>query len=630
MAALAFIRGSYAKYQLGANPKVWFTQLSSIFASTSILDYDCIVRGMGVSSSDIDTYCPLARLRNYDNTAAMAQGVLDRSGKAYGRTGKVMNKVGEVSDLLMKPIGMMDRFVVSRLFGACQVQVEKNGGAKVGTEENKIEAGKLLEKVIFETQQNSIATERSGAMRSSNEILRTLTMFTSDSMKVIGRVISAYGEVSVLKARIKAETDADAKSELQARLKKAQKKLAKSSAALAMTAIFMALIAQAFRWLYKKDDEEDNIPLNMTLDAVGNLFGGLPLVKDAYAKLVEGYDLDNYAYSAVNDLLDGAKNLMTTAGNVFSKEASSQEVALGIKNFIYSIGQATGIPVRNIYNVFYGLTKRFNGEAAYKIDNVFYEKNYKNDFYKAIESGDTEMATFIMSLLYNERMGENMSATTHSELYSLSAKGFKVIPKSVASSITIDGQEYELSEAEIAAVRANYSTAQSGLEKLFANASYSALTDELKADAVNYLYDLYYDQAIEETLGVDRGNGALVAKAVGADTLALLYVATKGLESDKDKNGNTVSGSKRKKVLAAIKKLNIPAQQKLLLLCAKGYSIQDGDIKGYSAEKAKKYLLNYLLRLTSLTKEQKAELAVLCGFEVKNGKIVQKTSTKQN
>ena len=240
------------------------------------------------------------------------------------------------------------------------------------------------------------------------------------------------------------------------------------------------------------------------------------------------------------------------------------------------------------------------------------------------------MATFIMSLLYNERMGENMSATTHSELYSLSAKGFKVIPKSVASSITIDGQEYELSEAEIAAVRANYSTAQSGLEKLFANASYSALTDELKADAVNYLYDLYYDQAIEETLGVDRGNGALVAKAVGADTLALLYVATKGLESDKDKNGNTVSGSKRKKVLAAIKKLNIPAQQKLLLLCAKGYSIQDGDIKGYSAEKAKKYLLNYLLRLTSLTKEQKAELAVLCGFEVKNGKIVQKTSTKQN
>lgn len=630
MAALAFIRGSYAKYQLGANPKVWFTQLSSIFASTSILDYDCIVRGMGVSSSDIDTYCPLARLRNYDNTAAMAQGVLDRSGKAYGRTGKMMNKVGEVSDLLMKPIGMMDRFVVSRLFGACQVQVEKNGGAKVGTEENKIEAGKLLEKVIFETQQNSIATERSGAMRSSNEILRTLTMFTSDSMKVIGRVISAYGEVSVLKARIKAETDADAKAELQARLKKAQKKLAKSSAALAMTAIFMALIAQAFRWLYKKDDEEDNIPLNMTLDAVGNLFGGLPLVKDAYAKLVEGYDLDNYAYSAVNDLLDGAKNLMTTAGNVFSNEASSQEVALGIKNFIYSIGQATGIPVRNIYNVFYGLTKRFNGEAAYKIDNVFYEKNYKNDFYKAIESGDTEMATFIMSLLYNERMGENMSATTHSELYSLSAKGFKVIPKSVASSITIDGQEYELSEAEIAAVRANYSTAQSGLEKLFANASYSALTDELKADAVNYLYDLYYDQAIEETLGVDRGNGALVAKAVGADTLALLYVATKGLESDKDKNGNTVSGSKRKKVLAAIKKLNIPTQQKLLLLCAKGYSIQDGDIKGYSAEKAKKYLLNYLLHLTSLTKEQKAELAVLCGFEVKNGKIVQKTSTKQN
>lgn len=630
MAALAFIRGSHAKYQLGANPKVWFTQLSSIFASTSILDFDCIMRGMSISSSDIDRYCPLARLRNYDNTAAMAQGVLDRSGKAHGRTGRLMNKVGEISDLLMKPIGMVDRFVVSRLFGACQVQVEKNGGAKVGTEENKIEAGKLLEKVIFETQQNSIATERSAAMRSSNEILRTLTMFTSDSMKVIGRVISAYGEVAVLKARIKAETDADAKAELQVRLKTAQKRLAKSSAALIMTVVFMALIAQAFRWLYKKDDEDDNIPLNMTLDAVGNLFGGLPLVKDAYAKLVEGYDLDNYAYSAVNDLLDGAKNLMTTAGNVFSKEASSQDVALGIKNFIYSVGQTTGIPVRNIYNVFYGLTKRFNGEAAYKIDNVFYEKNYKNDFYKAMENGDGEMANFITSLLYNERMGVNMSEAVHSELYSLSAKGYKVIPKSAPSSITVNGQEYELSEAEIAAIRANYSSSQSSLEALFNNESYNTLSDEMKAEAVNYVYDIYYDQALESVLGVDKGNAALLANVIGADSLALLYVATKGLESDKDKNGQTVSGSKRKKVVAAINKLKIPAQQKLLLICAKGYSLKDGDIRGYSAEKAEKYLLNYLLRQSSLTKEQKAELAVLCGFEIKNGKIVQKSSKKQN
>ena len=82
----------------------------------------------------------------------MAQGVIDN--------------VGKVGDVLMKPIGKVDRFVIKKLFGACQVQIEKNGGAKVGAKENKQAAGELLTKVILETQQNALATERSAAMRS--------------------------------------------------------------------------------------------------------------------------------------------------------------------------------------------------------------------------------------------------------------------------------------------------------------------------------------------------------------------------------------------------------------------------------------------------------------------------------
>ena len=187
--AFGFIRGSYAKYQLGANPKVWFTQLSSFFASTSILDYGSVVKGLGVKTSDVDKYCPLAKLRNSDNTAALAQGVLD--------------KVDKVSNVLMKPIGIMDRLVVKKLFGACQVQIQKNTGLKIGTEENKVKAGELLQKVILETQQNTIATERSQAMRSSSELMKTMTMFTSDSMKIFGRVVDSWGKVFVINARIK-------------------------------------------------------------------------------------------------------------------------------------------------------------------------------------------------------------------------------------------------------------------------------------------------------------------------------------------------------------------------------------------------------------------------------------------
>ena len=352
-AVLSFIRGSYAKFQLGANPKVWVTQLSSLFASSSLLDSSSIARGMTVSAKDVDTYCPLAKLRAQDNTAAMAQGVLD--------------KVGRISNVLMAPIGKMDRFVVRRLFGACQVQVQKDGGAKIGTEANKIEAGKLLKRVILETQQNSLATERSAAMRSGNEIMRTLTMFSADSMKVIGRVIDSVGELSALRARLRTTTDAESRATLQTQIKAARKKVRKSLTALATSALFMAAIAQLFSWLYNKDKDDDETAAQQVLvDFAGNLLGGLPLVRDIYSRIVEGYSVDNYAYSALNDLLDSAVNLFDTVGSLVSGDESNSKLTARTKNLLYSLGQLTGIPTRNIYNVFYGLTKRQRVLRAHK------------------------------------------------------------------------------------------------------------------------------------------------------------------------------------------------------------------------------------------------------------------------
>ena len=101
---------------------------------------------------------------------------------------------------------------------------------------------------------------------------------------------------------------------------------------------------------------------------------------------------------------------------------------------------------------------------------------------------------------------------------------------------------------------------------------------------------------------------------VDYDKLYYYYFATKGLTSDVDKRGNVVSGSKKKKVIAEINKLGFSREQKLLLIASKGYSLTDSE---------KKRLLNYILKLKT-TKEKRIELAELCGFEVKNGRIVTK------
>lgn len=579
--AIGFIRSGYAKYQLGANPKVWATQFSSLFAASSILDYSSIIKGLAIKTPDVDEYCNLAKLRNNDDSAAKAQGVLD--------------KVDSVGDFLMKPIGLTDRFVVKKLFGACQIQVEKDNGLKVGTVENKTKAGELLERVILETQQNSLATERSAAMRNGNEIARTITMFTADSMKVVGRVIDSLGEVSVLKAKIKQETDPQIKKSLEEKLKKANKKARKSITALGATAIFMALVAQGFRWLYNKDDEDDNIPLNMTVDAIGNLMGGLPLIKDIYSKLVEGYDLDNYAYSALNDLLDSFKAVLGDEG----------KPAQQVKNIINAIGQIFGIPTRNVYNFLYGITNRISPSTGYLIDNAFYNQNYSSDLAKAIENEDEDMIATIVGIMLNERVGSIQDSKTQKELNSLVVKGYEVLPKSIGKTITYNGEEITLTSKQKEQFKKVYSKANETLASLVEGKYYESATDEVRAKAIKFIYDIYYNLAIEDLLGVDlETKNILFAKAVDIPSLAIIVATARALESDKDNDGKTISGSKKAKVQSYINSLKLNATQKYMIMGYLGYTNK------YGALQVKRYIQSL-----SLTTSQKELLYEYSGYK---------------
>ncbi|MBR2507236.1 MAG: hypothetical protein IKB70_10150 [Bacilli bacterium] len=617
MKLLSFLRGSYAKFQLGANPKVWVTQLSSIFASSSILETNSIIKGMTVSAKDVDIYCPLAKLRNSDNAAAMAQGVLDR--------------VGKVGNVLMAPIGKVDRFVVKRLFGACQVQVQKNTGAKIGTTANKIEAGKLLRKVILETQQNSISTERSAAMRSGNEILRTVTMFSADSMKVIGRVIDSFGELGALKTKLKQTKDTQAQAKIKAQIKIAEKKCFKSVIALVTSAAFMAGVAKLFRWLYDKEDDKENSAETVIVDFVGNLFGGLPLIRDVYSRLVEGYSLDNYAYSALNDLLDSAASLISVAEKLMSGNASQQDIAKSIKQLSYAAGQILGIPTRNIYNIAYGLTKRVSPTSAYKIDNVFYKKNYLNDLKKAIEDDDIEMVSMLLNLVLDERTGGDYSENTLSTLRKLYSSGYSVLPKSVGDSISYNGEEIPLSESQKTQFKKTYSQANAYVDKMILTSNYKMLSEENKAKAIKQVFDAYYAKAVAETLGVENNNNLLtLSKYISIDTLSPVFVGLSLIESDKDSSGKTITGSKKKKVIKYLLTQNLSDEQRLFILAYKGYSIQDKEFRGYSEKIAKNKLLKFILGLKTATQAEKAKLAQICGFEVKNGKIISQTPFNVN
>ena len=606
---LSKLRGRIAMAQLGANPKTWVTQLSSLFAASSMLDTTSIMSGFSHVSNDVDNYCDLAKLRNYEGAAIKAQGVLD--------------KVSSVGEALMKPIAWTDRLVVKTLWGACQVQVQKDSKLKIGTEENKIAAGKMLTEVLFETQQNSLATERSAMMRSGNELIRALTMFSADGMKVTGRFLDGIGEVSALKRRLET-VSAEERPALEKKLKSARKKSRRATAAMVSSAVFSVAIAECFRWLYAKEREEDeNAVLDMTLDFVGNLLGGLPGLRDVYTFFVDGYELDNYAISAVNDLLTSVKSSLSLAYDIIRGEGDTSEIPAKVKNLSYAVGQLFGLPVRNVYNVLSGLTRRVAPQAGYKLDSVFYKKNYRTDLKKAIENGDMRRVSLLMGLINGKDESGLIGDEGMSELSRLAASGASVLPRTIGKTVSINGEEVELDTSQVQMINEAYSESwSSSMASLLASSAYASMSDEKKEKVIRTVHDISYERALL-SVGIDRGEkSVLIADLIGIESAAVYYSLTSGIVSDVDKDGKTVEGSKRAKVVSAIRSMNLGRERTLLMICLAGYSLKDGDVRGMKAKSEKVLLLKYIMQLPGKSAAQKAVIAQTCGFKVNNGRVL--------
>ncbi len=606
---LSSFRSKYAMYQLGANPKTVVTQLSSLFASSSILEPTAIMSGLKYEGKDVDQYCKLAELRHYDAAAVKAQGVLDR--------------VGAAGELLMKPIGGMDRLVVRILWGACQVQVSKDQKLKIGTEENKVAAGKLLEQVLFETQQNSLATERSAAMRSGSEFAKAITMFSADGMKVTGRVLDGFGEVSVLKRRIKAAGEGE-KEALQEQLKAAMKKARRAVAALIGSAAFGVAVAELFRWLYnKKREEDESVVLDLTGELVGNMMGGLPLFRDLYDRIVDGYEMDHLTVSMLNDLFGTFDSALDLTGKAFKGEAESTDYTSWAKQTAYVAGQFTGIPVRNIYNVLTGLTRRFSPNAGYQIDRFFYKKNYRNDLKKAIEAGDAKRVALLTGIIHGKDATGEIGEENMAELNRLAMAGYSVLPRTVSDKVTVNGEEVELAPEQAEALAEAYDERWSGaVAELMSYSVFANLDDKHKQKAIRKAHDIAYEEALL-SLGMDRSERSVVlASAIGIGRAAAYYAAVSGISADVDKKGVTIEGSRRRKILEAIDSLEVRREEKLMLITVSGYSLKDGDIRGMTAEREKRLLLSYILKMSGKSASEKAAIAEMCGFEVKDGKIM--------
>lgn len=320
-------------------------------------------------------------------------------------------------------------------------------------------------------------------------------------------------------------------------------------------------------------------------------------------------------------------------------DANTSKIAIGIgkilnyspKKIHYLIDQYTGIigdvilPATTAkgYSPF-SITK-----SAFTVDSVTANR-YANDFYDKIQDltykkydGDVTSALVLRYL--------NSVSTEVSDMYGqkseidVSDASDKFDQSRVMQGLISQTQKSAIENAESIAKYLEQIGYADTVNKFIESKEYDSLDENGKKNAASKLTSYYLDMAKNKVVGTEMKTNNLVYSIIGKDNAFYVKTAMSKIESDKDKNGDAITGSKKQKTIKFLLGQNMSDEERLLLLFAHGYKLKDGEYKGMSAESATRKLLKYILR-SNLTREEKALVAEKCGFDVKNGKIITATA----
>lgn len=598
---LGKVRSNYAKFQLGANIKTWFSQLSGYPAAFPYLSLQSMAKAFTKSlywnsqnAKNLLKYCEWAKVKSHDGGVVLVETLSD--------------KVGVVGDIATKPIQLMDNFLNRILWNASQFEIERTKGFKFGTKENMELAGELHTLIGRKTQGNAATSELSAMQRHRSEIVKGFAMFNSDGFKLISRLFEAINRVRVQNYLAKHHPEmVTEKSQ-----KEAKTFLAKTTTAILTSALIYTLVGELFKFLYDKerkdkDGNEIGFAEDFGMSYLSTVVGMIPIFRDFYSLMVEGYEVDNYAIEGLTNFSDAFGGVIEGLTILASGEPfESKDLARPLKDLVNALGQITGIPTRNVYNTIYGLTKRFDASAAYKWDSIFYAQGYTKDLKKAIEKDDVDLQKTIIGLMLKDNGLTDTSEKVNNKLRELYAEGYTVLPKTVQDTLHYDGETYNLSNKQVKQFKAVYGKANEEVEDLVNDRHFASLAAEVQAQAIKWIYDYYYESAVFDTIGEEADSKKqLFGETMDVSKFALTIAACKSIESKLDKKGNVIAGSRKIQIQRLLASLNLSPAEKQLILAYLGYSVADQET-----------LIKAFIRRIGLTKSQQKLLLSYCGIAV--------------
>lgn len=598
---LSKVRGWGARAALAANLKVLATQFVSMPASAAVgVQYRYITKGFGMAikrKTDIEKmfeYVPMLydRFRNGSNIDV---GLL-KEGKG------ILGELDKLTDLTTAPIGAIDSFVCCAVWNACLEQAK--GKYTPYSDEHYKAAAELTESALIKTQANYAPLYRPAILREQDSFTQLLTMFMSEPLQQFSLISSSIEKLKVTR-NLAANADDAHKEEYEKLFESAKKDAAHALSAVFIDTVILTLIAQLFKWIKGKEDE-DKVK-GILGDFAENYVGMFPVIKDVYGYIANGYDMTNMAYTGLTNIADGLTAMYSLIDLAVSGEAyDERQVRQKGRKILLGISQTFGIPLRNLETYMIGIIEKFSPSTGIKYDDLFYSESasvYTDKLMKAVDNGNDRLADSILDIMLDEGSTDKSLRT---EMRKLLGEGHDVLPRSVGETVTHNGEQIALTKRQKSRFSALYSVAGERAAKLVKTSLYRRADDTVKSSAIRFIYDTYYNLALQEVVGEElEGKNVLFAEAMDIEQLAIIVAYARSIEADKDRFGNSIAGSKKAKIERYIQSLGISAAEKYMMMGYLGYKCTNGvsTVKGY---------INRL----SLTKAEKERLYEYCGYAV--------------
>ncbi len=582
--------GRFKGAAVGANIRVIVQQPTAFFRASVALAPADMAKGLtgGVTKGSgwekALKYSPIAMRKDVGSFDISSPYTL--SDRFYGQTG-FSTKLNELAG---KGAGAADAMTWGALWNACEWQVKREKpDLRAGSGEFYSEVNRVFTDMIDQTQVVDGILQRSNIMRGERDLAQQATAFMGEPIMSLNVLMRSYDQFKYEQNPGKRGKDL--------------KKLGRAVTALLATNVINAAVQSVIDGI--RDDDRDKDYWERVLAAFtgvtgdeenwaqyladvtmnGNLIGNMnpleqvPFVKDVWS-IWQGYDISRPDMETFSDLVDAAKTAVDSAGGNGKK--TGKEALIGL---FAAAGKMLGLPVYNIKRDAMALLRTAAAQSGsipfqYELEKFTYnigsEKN-KSRFlallYDALEQGDYASFERIRGDLM-DRMGVDgvsidramrsrySKAQEKEPAYTLPQRARDLIgsPASLAAEEETD-DAFGADDLDAAGYRA-YSEQRADAYRSMSDRmdKFGGLDDAARDKALNAALSLAEDMALRDQSGGQFTEGDFPRwerwAAGGADygvdeTEAILFkLAYEMAQSERNRDGSIVQGSKQKNTLA--------------------------------------------------------------------------------